>query len=62
MYTLKALDPEGSGIIYGVISDYFSVDKENGNVTLIKKLDREVFHVILSNCILRTLCLSHEMK
>lgn len=45
---LKAMDPEGEPLIYGVSGEeamrYFSVNKETGVVWLRQQLDREVKH------------------
>ncbi|GAB6028559.1 hypothetical protein CHUAL_002700 [Chamberlinius hualienensis] len=41
VYTLMANDPDGRNLSYNIISNYFSVDKRSGVLTLIKSLDRE---------------------
>uniref|UniRef100_A0A7N6BWY3 Photoreceptor cadherin n=1 Tax=Anabas testudineus TaxID=64144 RepID=A0A7N6BWY3_ANATE len=47
IYCLNGTDPEGQEVRYGLSFDpgskeYFSVDPESGNITLVEKLDREV--------------------
>lgn len=46
MAQLKAMDPEGEPLIYGVSGEeamkYFSVNKDTGVVWLRQQLDREV--------------------
>uniref|UniRef100_A0A3Q1IK51 Photoreceptor cadherin n=1 Tax=Anabas testudineus TaxID=64144 RepID=A0A3Q1IK51_ANATE len=46
IYCLNGTDPEGQEVRYGLSFDpgskeYFSVDPESGNITLVEKLDRE---------------------
>uniref|UniRef100_A0AAQ5ZA77 Cadherin-related family member 1 n=1 Tax=Amphiprion ocellaris TaxID=80972 RepID=A0AAQ5ZA77_AMPOC len=47
IYCLNGTDPEGQKVRYGLSFDpgskeYFRVDPESGNITLVEKLDREV--------------------
>lgn len=47
IYCLNGTDPEGQEVKYGLSFDpgskeYFRVDPETGNITLVEKLDREV--------------------
>lgn len=47
IYCLNGTDPEGQEVKYGLSFDpgskeYFRVDPESGNITLVEKLDREV--------------------
>ncbi|UYV84267.1 hypothetical protein LAZ67_X001708 [Cordylochernes scorpioides] len=51
VYTLKGWDPEGSRLSYYISGGPLAVDKESGEVTLIRPLDREeepVLDVIIS--------------
>lgn len=43
MYTLKAVDPEGSNLRFGIMgTDKLTVDDKTGIVTVAKPIDREV--------------------
>lgn len=43
VYTLRAVDPEGSGLRYGIMgTDKLAVDDRTGVVTVVKPIDREV--------------------
>lgn len=45
VYSLEGTDPEEGPLYYGLEgSDLFRVDRLNGNVTLVKPLDREVIY------------------
>ncbi|KAG7257021.1 hypothetical protein CRUP_008443 [Coryphaenoides rupestris] len=56
IYCLNGTDPEGHEVRYGLTFDpgsaqYFSVDPESGNITLVERLDREKqdsIHVLVS--------------
>lgn len=43
VYRLEGYDPEGSPVHYGLLgTDRFTVDRDTGEVTVAKPLDREV--------------------
>lgn len=42
VYKLRATDPEDRAVYFSISGEYFSVNKYSGDVTLTKKLDREV--------------------
>lgn len=43
VYRLEGYDPEGSKVHYGLVgTDRFKVDRDSGEVTVAKPLDREV--------------------
>jgi hypothetical protein len=46
VYTLKAIDPEGSPLKYGLMgTDRLRVDERSGIVTVVKPIDREVSYI-----------------
>lgn len=46
VYTLQGEDPEGSKLHYSISGEYFTVNRDNGVVTLRKSLDREAQDII----------------
>ncbi len=55
VYTLRAVDPEGLGLRYGIMgTDKLAVDDRTGVVTVVKPIDREVSvcneYTILFSC------------
>lgn len=47
VYTLRAVDPEGSALRYGIMgTDKLAVDDRTGVVTVVKPIDREVMCLI----------------
>ena len=46
VYTLKGIDPEGAKVLYTISGDHFSVNRENGVISLRAPLDRETDDLI----------------
>lgn len=46
VYKLRGTDPEELSVYFSISGEHFSVNKYSGDITLIKKLDREVNDII----------------